>query len=526
MGEGSQRVSLIPMRDAEITPGGKHMKAGSVLYTLPPRHVQPPPAVPTHHRNFLPAQPTPPSPPPPPSDASDQSSIPVMETVPPVRLEYNYPIEVLGEGHGTGTTPSIPTTTNLIIGHPSEGSSIPVAQGTKASTPRPQPRQATPNPPPTTDAEGDTPMRNAPSVVDLSTPAAVDLSTPSVIDLSTPPGNGNPVTLPNRAPGSKTTIVFGDFVPPPAPMFEIRTPPPPPPPPAREEQKGKGKQADNTYTCRCSRCGNIHSRECRYTDKDRCNTCRGFHGGKCNREGNPVEITTKGKGLAEQARRYGEIHLNAVRPWENRNNIRQGHDKMGFRMENKDQCKMCGNLHKGKCRPPPGPCKVCGKPHNSQCRYQGTNVPSSMPPAPTSNAIPLSDMPATGANTSPFAETRNTSKNTYHLIGTGKNCPAGTFTTGMGNYCRDKYNKTLQGTRVHVERVTVDPRLLRERKLTLIIELGEAEARTAISKCFIRERIFEKIFRDKEYQEVVIPGYTVPGGVVTSTQTYGVAERL
>ena len=96
----------------------------------------------------------------------------------------------------------------------------------------------------------------------------------------------------------------------------------------------------------------------------------------------------------------------------------------------------------------------------------------------------------------------------------------------MGHYCRDKYNRVRQGTGVHVERVTADPRLPRERKLTLISALSKAETRTTISKNFTREGIFEKIFWDKEYQEVVILGYTVPGGIITSTQTYGILERL
>ena len=47
-----------------------------------------------------------------------------------------------------------------------------------------------------------------------------------------------------------------------------------------------------------------------------------------------------------------------------------------------------------------------------------------------------------------------------------------------------------------------------------------------MAKVFIKEQIFEKIFKEKEYLEVVVKDYVVQGGYVTSTQVYGVMERL
>ena len=45
MGEGSQQVSLMPMEDMEITPGGGHAMMGTTRFTLPP-HVEVQPAIP------------------------------------------------------------------------------------------------------------------------------------------------------------------------------------------------------------------------------------------------------------------------------------------------------------------------------------------------------------------------------------------------------------------------------------------------------------------------------------------------
>ena len=117
-------------------------------------------------------------------------------------------------------------------------------------------------------------------------------------------------------------------------------------------------------------------------------------------------------------------------------------------------------------------------------------------------------------------------KNKYSFIGTGKKCPAVTPTKITKNYWRENYNRILSGTGIHVKRVEVDPRLPRERILTVISELGETETRSTLAKHFIKEQIFEKLFKEKEYPEVVVKNYVVQGGHVTSTQMYGVMERL
>ena len=137
-------------------------------------------------------------------------------------------------------------------------------------------------------------------------------------------------------------------------------------------------------------------------------------------------------------------------------------------------------------------------------------------PATTSNAIPVKDPTKASA--------KMTTK--HHFIGTGKNCPAVTPTKIAKDYWRDSYNRALQGLGVHVERVEVDPRLPRERKLTVLSRLRETETRANMAKVFIKEQIFEKIFKEKEYPEVVVKDYVVQGGYVTSTQVYGVMERL
>ena len=93
-------------------------------------------------------------------------------------------------------------------------------------------------------------------------------------------------------------------------------------------------------------------------------------------------------------------------------------------------------------------------------------------------------------------------------------------------YWRDSYNKILQGTGIHVERIDVDPRLPRERKLTVISKLEEKDTRSTMAKLFIKEQVFEKLFKEKEYPEVVIKNYAVQGGYVSSAQVYGVMERL
>ena len=72
----------------------------------------------------------------------------------------------------------------------------------------------------------------------------------------------------------------------------------------------------------------------------------------------------------------------------------------------------------------------------------------------------------------------------------------------------------------------MDPRLPRESALTMLSSLGETETRATIAKVFIKEQIFEKIFKEKEYPEVVVKDYVVQRGHVTSTQVYGVIERL
>ena len=376
---------------------------------------------------------------------------------------------------------------------------------------------------------------------------------------------------PPGTPASRDTNTPTEYSIAPSSAFEIATPPTP----AQEEGKGKTTQVEK-------------SRQCRQPD----NPATGSNLtpiGKTT-EGGP----SKGKGLAEQVKRYGEKHQNAKRTWENRTNIRRGYNKEGLRIEtlqDKDRCEKCGNIHAGNCRPPPDPCKVCGNTHSSKCRYREEDrcevcrrfhfgectigreqfrkknhpllpvqtprpvnpaVPNPLPtkpetgkprtdshqppppqhphpqppprPLPPANAVPpkakaqIPQRPTESGN-------RDKPKK-YRFIGTGRNCPAVTATIHSKASWRENYNKILQGTGIHVESVEVDPRLPRERVLTLITKLGETETRATIAKHFIKEQVFEKIFKEKEYPEIVVRNYTVQGGYITSTQIYGVMERL
>ena len=315
-----------------------------------------------------------------------------------------------------------------------------------------------------TDAEGDTPMENT-----------------------------GPVSLPVGAPTLKATDapVFGDFSNPteysvaPSSAFEIATPPPPPPNPAQGKGKGKGKATP--------------------VEKPR----------QHRQPGNPAtssNITPIGKTTRSPP----------------------------------DPCKVCGNIHSNKCRyREEDRCEVCRRFHSNKCRYRGEercevcrrrhfgvctrrnpvnhavpNPPNPRPqPQPQPRTPPRPPLPVNPV-------TPKAIMNKYHFIGTGKNCPAVTPTRLTKAYWRDNYNRTLQGSGVHVERVEVDPRLPRERVLTVLSKLGEIETRTVLAKNFIKEQVFEKIFKEKEYPEVVVKDYVVQGGHVTSTQVYGVMERL
>ena len=55
----------------------------------------------------------------------------------------------------------------------------------------------------------------------------------------------------------------------------------------------------------------------------------------------------------------------------------------------------------------------------------------------------------------------------------------------------------------------IDPRLPRERILLVLSKLGETETRATIARHFIKNQVFEKIFKEKEYPEIVVRNYTV-----------------
>ena len=184
-----------------------------------------------------------------------------------------------------------------------------------------------------------------------------------------------------------------------------------------------------------------------------------------------------------------------------------------------DPCKVCGNAHSRKYRyQEEDRCNTCQKFHLGKCTAQKPAQSRKHPQPPTWPPPPTDPVPPKKAAIGKV--------NKYHFIGTGRNCPAVTPTRLTKAYWRDNYNRILEGLGVHVERVEVDPRLPRERVLTVLSKLGEKEARAVLAKNFIREQIFEKLFKEKEYPEVVVKDYIVQGGHISSTQVYGVMERL
>lgn len=94
------------------------------------------------------------------------------------------------------------------------------------------------------------------------------------------------------------------------------------------------------------------------------------------------------------------------------------------------------------------------------------------------------------------------------------------------DYWRDNYKRILQGTGIYIERVEVNPQLPREQVITVISKMEEKETRSILAKHFIKEQIFEKLFKENEYPEVVVKNYVIQGGYVTSTQVHGIMERL
>ena len=111
---------------------------------------------------------------------------------------------------------------------------------------------------------------------------------------------------------------------------------------------------------------------------------------------------------------------------------------------------------------------------------------------------------------------------------TGLSCPAASQSNArVENWKRD-FNRILQSLEVTVTKVKVDSRFPRERILTLQSHLDETETRKAVSLSFTRnsQQEYTKFFKEKEYQEVVIPGVLVPAGRITSTQPYETVGRL
>ena len=152
-------------------------------------------------------------------------------------------------------------------------------------------------------------------------------------------------------------------------------------------------------TNRCNRCGNKHSKECRYTDKNQCGGCRRFHFGRCY----------------------------------------QSREK---RHRREEECKT-SQVYAGSLPPQFTKTTRVAPPQQTTAS-----------PAMMSNAIPLPAVPR--------RENKSPTMKKYCFIGMGKNCPAVTPTKITKDYWRDNYNRVLQGTGIHIERVEVNPRLPRE----------------------------------------------------------------
>ena len=229
----------------------------------------------------------------------------------------------------------------------------------------------------------------------------------------------------------------------------------------------------------------------------------------------------KKKGYVLEAERYEKRHPNAERTWQGRTNIRQGYDKRGIQ----HRCDTCKKSHLGRCnQKAPNPAPAPPPPQVNKDKAPTPDTPADASPATGPNTIPLKNTAPLNPNATPLRGEGASSK--YHFIGTGKNCAAVTATPTLKSNWRDSYNRILQGTGIHIERVEVDQRLPREMVLTVISKLGETTVRSTMAKMFIKEQVFEKIFKEKEYPEVVVKNYIVQGGYVTSTQVYGIMERI
>ena len=102
MGEGSQKVSLVPIEDLKITPGGEHAMMGTTRFTLPQffkPDAQAQPAVPVMKVPPPQVQPAVPEPQPSRPPSSSGSSVSVIEIV-PQKIKGplpQHPVQVLGE---------------------------------------------------------------------------------------------------------------------------------------------------------------------------------------------------------------------------------------------------------------------------------------------------------------------------------------------------------------------------------------------------------------------------------------------
>ena len=499
-----ERFSPPRSQAPKISPGGRHMGEGSQGISL---------------ENTFPQQT--PGPNPPPQQPGELS----------FRLTTAKVNEIHGQIQGimaravpaprVRVPPAVPayfaSSSDLSSGPGTTSSSVPVVRST------PQPLRNAPTPPPPLV------LPKGPHIHSIKTPTPTPSGTADLLEhlgrgIRREQGRDSTMDAEGDTPMRDSPV--GLITPPPASPVETVPPHQPPHPPGPASNKGR---ESNPISLHSTPDGNTPMRDSVVTLPP------------------PLLWENKKGGLARIAKDYGKKNPDTIKPYEDQRNTRKGDDRRGLRestpmatkttvpKENAGRCINCGNLHRSKCRyEAKDRCVTCEKFHTGECWKEGKY--GHVPPPPQFNRAPHQVKPLpTPAPQKPHAATNNyngTNESThisthkFQFIGTGKNCPAVTATPTMKNNWRNSYNRILQGTGIHVDRVEVDQRFPRERILTIISRLGETETRTAISKHFTKEGVFEKIFKEKEYPEVVVREYVVQGGYVTSAQVYGVMQRL
>ena len=382
--------------------------------------------------------------------------------------------------------------------------------------------------PPTTDVEGDTPMRDPPQLEgtdnmghrqkgdSYSNPTSIN-STPipkgdgysNLASLACTPATGTnctPLGAPQQHPSLRTK---GESYTNPA---SINSSPgnPHPKPPQNEELRTRHKGK-----------------------------------GKASTESTPHPKNSH-KGIVQEFKRYEKRHHGAEKPWLGRRNIRQRRDRRGLREDptprpvtKKPNCTLCGNLHMSPCRyEPKDGCGICDRFHFGRCwEEKGVHrplisPPPQPPPASGANAVPVT-VPVTHTP-SPLSAPRAPPPPPPPPHAPGAKTPTPIYQhdliiTGPGIWALSEedarrrakwqafYNDALKGLEIEVVKVTLDPRFPMERKIRCRTEKTVEDTKSAILNRLRTDPGIDSVWEQEDYAEVVIHGVTVPRGYTVAS---------